>query len=165
MARWWLAQPKGEERIWQRWHRKGLRGVTAARYAQLLAHQEGGCAICKHPPKGRRLTVDHDVSGEVRGLVCSACYSRLGVIEPCQQEGLLIRVVEYLNRPLSPPPTHVARGPSTLVAQRQKGVVSRVVAAQQEAPGRTLTSIMAEVAQEEGVSVTTIQRYLGLRRR
>lgn len=51
-------------------------GVTDEAYAELLARQGGGCAICGKPPKdgGRRLDVDHDHrTGEVRGLLCWTC--------------------------------------------------------------------------------------------
>jgi hypothetical protein len=49
-------------------------GVTDAEYERLLAAQGGGCAICDHPPRTRRLHVDHDhKTGEVRGLLCHRC--------------------------------------------------------------------------------------------
>jgi hypothetical protein len=49
-------------------------GFTAEDYDRLLAAQGGGCAICKAPPKTRRLHVDHDhKTGAVRGLLCHRC--------------------------------------------------------------------------------------------
>jgi hypothetical protein len=49
-------------------------GITDDAYEQLLAEQEGGCAICGNPPKTRRLSVDHNHrTGKVRGLLCFRC--------------------------------------------------------------------------------------------
>jgi Recombination endonuclease VII len=49
-------------------------GITDADYQALLASQGGGCAICDHPPRTRRLHVDHDhKTGKVRGLLCHRC--------------------------------------------------------------------------------------------
>jgi hypothetical protein len=49
-------------------------GVSDADYEALLAAQGGGCAICDHPPRTRRLHVDHDhKTGEIRGLLCHRC--------------------------------------------------------------------------------------------
>lgn len=35
-------------------------GISLGEYNQMLAEQGGCCAICKKPPTGRRLHVDHD---------------------------------------------------------------------------------------------------------
>jgi hypothetical protein len=49
-------------------------GVTLQQYDDLLVEQGGGCAICKRPPKTRRLDTDHDhKTGRVRGLLCHRC--------------------------------------------------------------------------------------------
>jgi hypothetical protein len=48
--------------------------LSEADYLALLDAQQGTCAICGHPPKTRRLAVDHDhKSGNVRGLLCHFC--------------------------------------------------------------------------------------------
>ena len=58
---------------------KKLYGLTAERYATLLAAQGGGCAICGKAPNGRTLAVDHDhVTGAIRGLLCSGCNLGMG---------------------------------------------------------------------------------------
>jgi len=45
-----------------------------AGYDELLAQQNGVCAICGHPPKTKRLNIDHDhKTMEVRGLLCHKC--------------------------------------------------------------------------------------------
>ncbi len=46
------------------------------RYDELLALQNGVCALCLRPPKegGRKLNIDHDhKSLELRGLLCFKC--------------------------------------------------------------------------------------------
>jgi hypothetical protein len=49
-------------------------GIDTDLYEQLLASQNGGCAICGNPPKTRRLSVDHNHrTGQVRGLLCFRC--------------------------------------------------------------------------------------------
>lgn len=35
-------------------------GITLQEYDTMLHDQEGGCAICRRPPNGFRLSVDHD---------------------------------------------------------------------------------------------------------
>jgi hypothetical protein len=48
--------------------------LTAEEYDLIYKHQGGVCAICKQPPKGSRLAVDHDhKTGAVRGLLCPWC--------------------------------------------------------------------------------------------
>ncbi len=57
-------------------------GITLAQYDEMLTRQGGTCAICKKPPKVKRLHVDHCHStGRVRGLLCGSCNGRLGWLE------------------------------------------------------------------------------------
>lgn len=58
-------------------------GLTEERYAEILASQNGVCALCWKPPSGTlrqtRLHVDHDhETGQIRGLLCNACNRALG---------------------------------------------------------------------------------------
>ncbi len=56
-------------------------GITIEHYEQLLAEQDGVCAICKEPPERTRLAVDHDHStGAIRGLLCSDCNTAIGLL-------------------------------------------------------------------------------------
>ena len=48
-------------------------------YDVLLAEQGGVCAVCGHPPKVKKLALDHDhKTGKLRGLLCYACNYVLG---------------------------------------------------------------------------------------
>ena len=54
-------------------------GMTADQYREMLALQDGCCAICRRKPTGRRLAVDHEHrTGRVRGLLCDACNRAIG---------------------------------------------------------------------------------------
>lgn len=58
--------------------------ITPQECDELLAKQEGRCAICKvhESDLPRRLSVDHDHrTGEVRGLLCIKCNTNLAVVE------------------------------------------------------------------------------------
>lgn len=57
-------------------------GLDPDAYEQMLANQNGGCAICGKEPGQRRLHIDHDhATGVVRGLLCTRCNSSLGWFE------------------------------------------------------------------------------------
>jgi hypothetical protein len=56
-------------------------GLTRADYDQMLAAQDGRCAICRSATtQGRgRWHIDHDhVTGQVRGLLCNNCNMGIG---------------------------------------------------------------------------------------
>lgn len=54
-------------------------GMTFEDYNKLLDLQQGVCAICKLPPSTIALDIDHDhATGQVRGLLCRNCNTRLG---------------------------------------------------------------------------------------
>lgn len=58
-------------------------GLTLEQYEEMLAEQDGRCAICRKRPKGRkRLHVDHDHdTNDVRALLCVRCNTQLGTVE------------------------------------------------------------------------------------
>ena len=61
------------------WRFKHLYGITPEDYEALFKTQHGLCAICKNPPKRKKLFVDHcHGSGRVRGLLCDTCNLFLG---------------------------------------------------------------------------------------
>lgn len=79
--------------------------LTPDSYDAILASQGGVCSICKTPPVGKRLSVDHDHSccpGEitcgkcVRGLLCDNCNWWLGLID--DDLGRLTEAENYLRR-------------------------------------------------------------------
>jgi hypothetical protein len=73
-----LAQSTEQRRL----HRLRRRGLTLEGYADLLQAQDGRCAICREPSRGRRLAVDHDhITGRVRGLLCTRCNMGLGFFQ------------------------------------------------------------------------------------
>ena len=69
----------------RKYHLKKWFGVTTEWYDAKLCEQNGGCAICGKPEaesRWRRLAIDHDHNtGEVRGLLCFVCNTKLGVLE------------------------------------------------------------------------------------
>lgn len=65
---------------------KGNTGLTLAQYNELLAAQNGGCAMCGKPPVRIRLSVDHDhVTCVIRGLLCHGCNTKLAGFEDFEQ--------------------------------------------------------------------------------
>jgi hypothetical protein len=69
----------------------------------MLAAQDGVCAICRRPPKTKRLEVDHDhKSGLVRGLLCWRCNHR--VLGQAGDDAELLRsAAQYLDEPPAVP--------------------------------------------------------------
>jgi len=73
--------------------------LAPGEYEILLARQGGVCAICKNPPRTRRLDIDHNhTTGETRGLLCARCNAalpserRVGALGPW-----LFRALEYVG--------------------------------------------------------------------
>ena len=67
---------------------KCLYGISIEQYMYVLEKQNGVCAICKQPELSIRrgsyksLDVDHNhETGEIRGLLCSACNAALGLLK------------------------------------------------------------------------------------
>ena len=104
--------PPGRQSVWcaeccrrraRDYHRLSTYGVEPAQYAELLAQQEGVCAICRQPETIRdrtgrvaSLAVDHDHStGEVRGLLCRACNAGIGNLK--DSPDLLRAALSYLE--------------------------------------------------------------------
>lgn len=78
---------------------KRLYGITPEQYDDMLAAQNGCCAICdRHETEFPvRLAVDHDhISGEIRGLLCRYCNHR--VVGRHRDSALLRKVADYVER-------------------------------------------------------------------
>lgn len=73
--------------------------ITLLEYNQLLAKQNGVCAICYNPEKTSRnmnLAVDHcHKSGMIRGLLCSNCNRAIGLLKDSSK--LLASAIKYLG--------------------------------------------------------------------
>jgi hypothetical protein len=99
-----IKKEKARAHQWEMTHRlarlnynlKWNYNITLEDYNALFQKQKGVCAICKRPPNGKRLTVDHDhKTGRVRGLLHDWCNrALLGLVEsPLGQEA-----VKYLKQ-------------------------------------------------------------------
>jgi len=93
-----------KQRKWQSY------GVDAQRYQDMLAAQNGCCAICKKqetaPDKAngkiKNLAVDHDhKTGAVRALLCSTCNRAIGLFN--DDTALLDAAKAYLQSHLATP--------------------------------------------------------------
>lgn len=75
-------------------------GISVDEHQQMLAKQEGLCAICRKPPAmtartSQRLHIDHDhETGKVRGLLCDRCNVGLGHFRDSSK--LLAAAITYL---------------------------------------------------------------------
>lgn len=77
-------------------------GITVEQYNEMLARQDGVCAICREPEtmirKGRLLPlhVDHDHdTGAVRGLLCGRCNTGIGMF--ADDPDRLVAATTYLK--------------------------------------------------------------------
>lgn len=87
-----LRYPNGKPRKYPR-HLEREYGLTIVEYQQLVAAQNGACAICR--AIDRRLVVDHDhATRRVRGLLCSRCNTALGLLADDIEN--LVAAVDYL---------------------------------------------------------------------
>jgi hypothetical protein len=73
-------------------------GITVDDYDQMLAAQEGVCAICgREPNPNISLHVDHDHdTGAIRGLTCFRCNQAMGAFG--EDASLLRAAATYLDR-------------------------------------------------------------------
>jgi hypothetical protein len=70
-------------------------GLTLETYAELLASQGGGCAICGEPEETSSHHVDHDHdTGDVRGILCVRCNNGLGQFK--EDPAILATALSYL---------------------------------------------------------------------
>ena len=84
---------------WREYSLKYKYGMTYDDFLDMLADQDGKCAICKAPDAKRKgdkhLHVDHNhQTGMVRGLLCNPCNRGLGFLG----EANLQAALDYLQR-------------------------------------------------------------------
>lgn len=97
-----LEFPEAIKAAERRRHLKRTYGLTPEEYDRLLTVQGGVCRICSQPERRRYagrlmlMTVDHDhQTGAVRGLLCYACNSALGLFGEDPER--LLAAVAYLR--------------------------------------------------------------------
>ena len=79
----------------RKWYIKWAYRITPKQYDDILATQDGVCAICCKLPKDR-LHIDHDhTTGQVRGLLCQPCNLALGHLHDSVYN--LQSAISYLN--------------------------------------------------------------------
>ena len=102
----WLAKNPGYMRQWVEKNRHRLYGyrlravykISGKQYADLLVSQGNVCAICKNPPNGRPLGVDHcHRTQEIRGLLCNQCNLAIGAFRDNRR--LMTSAMNYLAQP------------------------------------------------------------------
>ncbi len=78
-------KPEVKDRSRERsWKKMGIKDMTVERYNNMLKEQNYSCKICgRHQNEFKRmLAVDHNhKTGEVRGILCPKCNSRLEVLD------------------------------------------------------------------------------------
>lgn len=93
---WRASHPEQHTRNWRSSMLRRKFGITLGEYESLLVLQSGVCTICGHPPKTRRLAVDHNhKTGYVRGLLCHVCNRGLSYFR--DRAEVLARAAEYLR--------------------------------------------------------------------
>jgi hypothetical protein len=88
---------RGRKR-WRTDQLPALYGITVEQYDEMIARQQGKCAICSYEPAPgeRRLSVDHDHgTGAVRALLCGRCNVALGMLR--EDPDLIRAAAEYLE--------------------------------------------------------------------
>lgn len=97
---WRLAnKEKVASRVYE-WKLENVYGITREQYSEILAAQQGRCALCftEEPGGSGKWHVDHDHdSGQVRGLLCLRCNVGLGNFR--DDADLLWSAIEYLHNP------------------------------------------------------------------
>ena len=79
----------------RRLHLRRKFGMTLEDYDDILAAQDGGCAICgEQPADGQSMHIDH-VAESVRGVLCVRCNNALGQLRDDPE--LMLRAAEYVT--------------------------------------------------------------------
>ena len=79
----------------RRLHLRRTFGMTLEDYDDILAAQDGGCAICgEQSADGQSMHIDH-VAESVRGVLCVRCNNALGQLKDDPE--LMLRAAEYVT--------------------------------------------------------------------
>lgn len=72
-------------------------GLTIKQYDNMLAKQNGVCAICQNVCNtGNALAVDHDhATGKIRSLLCKNCNTAIGLLR--EDVEVMSKAINYLN--------------------------------------------------------------------
>jgi hypothetical protein len=92
------AQNKRSEQTRRAWRYRTEYKANLEHYNKVFIEQKGLCALCEKPQNmfKYRFAMDHNhKTGEIRGLLCFTCNTRLAVIEDSLFE---IKAKEYLRR-------------------------------------------------------------------
>jgi hypothetical protein len=84
--------------VWRKGQLKRLYGLTLDEYQDMLAKQNGKCAICAvhEDSVTRKFSVDHDhKTGKIRGLLCNNCNTGIGNLRDSIE--LLEQAIRYLR--------------------------------------------------------------------
>jgi hypothetical protein len=95
---WNDAHPEKKARHKRTWWLRLNYGMTQPQFLELLAKQDGACAICGtlDPAPHPSFSVDHDhQTGKVRGLLCFNCNIALGKFR--DSPDLLEKALVYLH--------------------------------------------------------------------
>ncbi len=77
---------------------KSKYGLSDIEYDKMYNNQNGLCKLCGKHVAHRKLSVDHDhMSGKIRGLLCTSCNVRLGIVENVIRLNLLERMLDYIK--------------------------------------------------------------------
>ncbi len=79
------------------WQTNGITDMTIDRYFQMVAEQDGRCAICFQKPLNMELGVDHDhKTGLSRGLLCTKCNTGIGFLG--EDIARLMQAIKYIEK-------------------------------------------------------------------
>lgn len=95
-AKWAAKETKAQKR---NRHLKQKYGITHEEYQAMVDERNNCCDICKQQPRdGRYLVVDHcHKTGKIRGLLCDACNTGIGLLGDNPKE-LLLRMKRFLAK-------------------------------------------------------------------
>lgn len=142
----------------------------AAMYEAMLRLQGGGCAICGAMPGGHRHIMDGKaISGETRGVICKGCCLHVKQVDYLLMDiERFNRILNYIKADGEPLRSQAQREvphfdltiPRPSIRLRQENVIRRLKEIWR-GPQAGQDSVK-QLAEEFGLHVRTIRRYIGL---